>query len=138
MVHSTDLDLAGLHHPPGVRRQPACLQPDDVGDIDLRQRLPAAGEVAGAEDLEVVRRRVAGEAEVLLPLADDLVADGGGDAVGAEPADGEVVAVVDEAPHGVGDGHDLVDQPARLGARTRHRASSDGIGEERRGHAMKW
>ena len=80
-----------------MRRQAARLQADDVGDIDPGERLAAAGEVAGAEDLEVVGGGVAGEAEVLLALAEDLVDDGGGEAVGAEAADGEVVAVVDEA-----------------------------------------
>ena len=97
-----------------MRRQPAGFEPDDVGDIHPGERLAAAGEVAGAEDLEVVGGGVAGEAEVLPALAEDLVADGRGDAVGAEPAGGEVVAVVDEPPHRLGDGHDLVDEPARL------------------------
>ena len=49
-------------HPAGVRRQAARLQADDVGDVDPGQRLAAAGQVAGAEDLEVVRGGVAGEA----------------------------------------------------------------------------
>ena len=100
-MHST---VAGLHHPPGVRRQAARLQADDVGDVHAGERLAAAGQVAGAEDLEVVGGGVAGEAEVLLALAQDLVDDGGRDAVGAEAADGEVVAVVDQPGDGVGDG----------------------------------
>ena len=52
--------------------------------------------------------------EVLLALAQDLVDDGGRDAVAAEAADGEVVAVVDEPGDGVGDGRELVGEGARL------------------------
>ena len=45
-------DLARLHHAPGVRRQAARFQADDVGDVHRGQRLAAAG--AGC------RRRAAG------------------------------------------------------------------------------
>ena len=121
------VDLARFHHAPGVRRQAARLQADDVGDIDRGQRLAAAGQVAGAEDLEVVRRGVAGEAQVLLALAEDFVDDGGGHAVAAEAADGEVVAVVDQTGDGVGDGGELIGQGTRLARRRPARArSADG------------
>jgi hypothetical protein len=64
--------------------------------------------------LEVVGGGVAGEREVLPALADDLVADGGRDAIGAEAADREVVAVMDKAADGVGDGGELVGRRAWL------------------------
>ena len=66
-------DLARLHHAPGVRRQAARLQADDVGNIHSRQHLVAAGQVAGAEDLEIVRGGVAGETQVLPALAENFV-----------------------------------------------------------------
>ena len=97
-----------------MRRQAACLQADDVGGVKLRERLSPAGEVAGAEDLEIVRGGVAGEAEVLPALAEDFVAHRVGDAVRPESAGGEVVAVVDKPPNRLCDGHDLIDEPARL------------------------
>ena len=115
-------------------RQAAGFEPHDVGDIDAGERLAAAGEVAGAEDLEVVGRGVAAEAEVLAALAEDLVADGIGDAAGAEAAGGEVVAVVHEALHRLGDGHDLVDEPARFFREGGAGGVGTGIGEE--GHAI--
>ena len=52
--------------------------------------------------------------ELLLALAQDLVQHGGGNACAAEPADGEVIAVVDEAADGLGDRHDLVGQGSRF------------------------
>ena len=69
--------------------------------------------------------------EVLLALAQDFVDDGGGDAVAAEAADGEVIAVVDQAAHGVGDGGQLVGQGARLAGEERRARVGGGIGEER-------
>src|SRR5207244_2718626 len=107
-----EFDLAGLHDAACVRGEAARLQPDDVGNIDAGQGPAAAGEVAGAEHLEVVRGGVAGEPEPLLALAEDLVEDRGGQAVAAEAADGEVVAVADETGNGVGDSGDLVGQGA--------------------------
>src|SRR5262249_37475480 len=79
-----------------------------------RQQASAAGQVARGEDLEVVRRRVPGEGKLLLALADDLVEHGRRDPVGAEPADGEVVAVVDVLADGLGDRRHLGDQPPPL------------------------
>ena len=64
--------------------------------------LPAIGQVAGTKQLKVVSRCVAGERQVLLLLPEDLVDDGGWDAVHAEPADGQVVAVADVPAHGLG------------------------------------
>ena len=95
-------------------REAAGFQAEDVGDIHRGERLPAAGQVAGAEKLEVVRGGVAGEAELLLALPEDFVDDCRGNAVAAEAAAGEVVAVVDQPVHRLGDRAYLVDQRARL------------------------
>ena len=128
-----DLDRAGFHHPPGVRRQAARLQADDVGDIHLGERPAAAGQVAGTEDLEIVRGGVAGEGEVLLALAQDFVDDGDRQPVAAEAADGEVVAVVDQPADGVGDGRELVGERARLVAEGGAKGVGRRVGEERAG-----
>ena len=80
-----------------MRRQAARFQADDIGDIDAGDQFAAARQVAGGENLEIVRRGVAGDREILLVLADDLVADGAGEAIAAEAADREIIAVVDEA-----------------------------------------
>ena len=77
-----------------------------------------------------MRGGVAGEAQPLLALADDFVDDGGGNAVAAEAADGEVVAVVDEAGDGVGDGGELVDEGARLGREEGAGVVRGGVGEQ--------
>jgi hypothetical protein len=52
------------------------------------------------------------EAQVLLALPDDLVKDRAGDPVGAEPAGGEVIAVMDERLDRFLLGHALVGQSA--------------------------
>ncbi len=101
---------ARLHHPPGVRRQPPGFQSDNVGHIDRGQGLTSAGQVAGAEDLEIVGGRVAGKAQPLLALADDLVQDRGGNAVGPKAADGQVVAIVEQAADSLGRRGQLLDQ----------------------------
>ena len=54
-----------------------------------------------------------------------------GQAVAAEAADGQVVAVVDEAGDGVGDGRQLVGQGARLGGEGGAGAVGGRVGEER-------
>ncbi len=91
-----------------MRRQAPRFQADDISDIDTGDQFATAGEIAGGENLEIVRRGVAGDSQVLLFLADDLVADGAGEAITAEAADREIIAVVDEAGHGVFDGHQLI------------------------------
>jgi hypothetical protein len=93
-----------------VWRQAARFQTDDVCDLDAGERPAAAGEVAGAEDFEVVGGGVAGKGQVLLALAEDLVNHRGRQAVAAEAADGEVVTVADQPGHGVGDSSELVGQ----------------------------
>src|SRR5207248_3015172 len=96
------------------RRQAACLQSDDVGDVAPCDRFAPPGQVAGAEDLEVVGRRVAGEGQVLPSLADDFVDDGRRQAGDAEAADGEVVAVANKSAYRVGYGTNLIGQGAGL------------------------
>ena len=64
-----------------------------------------------------MRGGVAGEAQVLLALAEDFVHDGGRNAVAAEAADGQVIAVVDQAGDGVGDGGELVGEARGLSAK---------------------
>jgi hypothetical protein len=54
------------------------------------------------------------DSEILLALPQTLVEDGGGNAVRAEAADGEVVAIVKELTNRVGNGCDLIDQPPLL------------------------
>src|SRR5947209_943197 len=97
-----------------MRRKAARFQADDVGDIDAREQLAAAGEIAGAEDLKIVRRGVAGEGEILPLLADDFMTDGAGQPVAAEAADREIVAVLDKARHRFLDRQELVHQCPRL------------------------
>src|SRR5205085_7959412 len=89
------------------------------------------GQVAGAEDLEVVRRRVACDSEVLFALTDDLVRDGGRQAVSAEAADRQIVAVVDQPANGVAHRRDLVHQGTRLGGEKSAGVVGRWIGEER-------
>jgi hypothetical protein len=67
---------------------------------------------------------VAGEAQALAVLADDLMDHRGGNAVAAEAADGEVVAVVDEPADRLGDGGQLV----LAGARLTGEKSTSGLG----------
>ncbi len=100
--------LAALHVAPCVGREAAHLQADDVGGV------AAVEAFARGQDLEVVRGGMAGKAQVLAPLADDLVQDGGGDAHTPEPAGGDVVAIVDEAAHRLRHGHALVAHRARF------------------------
>ena len=64
--------------------------------------------------------------EVLLALAEDFVDDGGRQAVAAEAADGEVIAVVDQAGDGVGDGGELVGEGRGLAANASRARSADG------------
>ena len=52
--------------------------------------------------------------------------DGRRDAVAAEAADGQVVAVVDEPGDGVGDGGELVDQGRGFAANAARAASGSG------------
>ena len=66
-------DLTGLHDPARVWREAARLQPDDVGDVHAGQGPAPPQQVPGTQELEIVRRRMAGEAEVLLALPQDLV-----------------------------------------------------------------
>ena len=75
-----------------------------------------------------MRRRVAREPQVLRVPADDLVDDGGRNAVRAEAADGEVVAVVDESPDGVLDGSELIDEGARLRPERQAGLNRGGVG----------
>ena len=77
-----------------------------------------------------MRGGVAGEAQLLLALAQDLVQHGGGNAGAAEAADGEVIAVVDEAADGLGDGRDLVGQGSRLVGEELAGVIRGGIGEQ--------
>src|SRR5262249_1522488 len=65
-------------------------------------------------------------------LAKDFVEHRGGDTVDAEPAGREVIAVADEPPHGFGDGHDFIDEPARLLRERRPRVIRIGRRKERR------
>src|SRR5262249_38379996 len=120
-----------------VRRKASRFEADDVGAIDAGQRLAAAGEIAGAKDLEVVRRSVPGEAEILLALADDLVNDGGGDAIGAETANGEIVPFADEFANCISDGVDFVGERPRLAgerlAQLRRRRVGEQLPSARRG-----
>ena len=51
------------------------FEPDDVSDVNARNQLAAAREVAREENLKIVRRGVAGEREVLLALPNDFVTD---------------------------------------------------------------
>ena len=55
-----------------------------------------------------------GEGEFLPLLPEDFVEHGRRNAVDAEAAGGEVVAVAHEPLHGFGHGHDFIDEPARL------------------------
>src|SRR5260370_886132 len=72
---------------------------------------------------------------------EDGVGGGGGDAVGAEAADGEVIAVAHQAGDGVADGGQLVDAAARLQGVGGAGVVGVGVGEEgaralgERGHA---
>ena len=84
-------------------RETPGLETDDVGGVAAVEAL------AGCKHLEVMRRSVPEEPEVLLPLPDDLVDDRVGDPVRPEPPGREVVAVVDELLHGFLLGHALVD-----------------------------
>src|SRR5437773_1447087 len=86
-----------------ARSKSAGFQADDVGDIHLGQQTAPACEIAGTEDLEIMRRGVAGKGQVLLVLADDFMANRRRQAVTAEAADGEVIAVVQESSDGVVD-----------------------------------
>ena len=60
----------------------------------LASVLTAAGEVAGAENLEIVRGGVAGKGKVLFSLTQDFVDDRGRQSIAAEATDREVIAVV--------------------------------------------
>src|SRR5262249_34580350 len=116
---------------------------NDVSDIDLGQRLAAAGQVAGAEQLKVVRRRVAGEAQVLLPLAQDLMNNGSRNAVAAEAADREIIAGMYEVAHRLAHGPDLVGQGARLGGKAlpgvvRRRVGEQGAFATGEGFHFRW
>ena len=81
------LDLAAFHVLPGIGRQAARLEADDVGHVDAVEALTRC------KDLEIVGRRMAGQPQVLLPLPHDFMKHCGGDAVDAETADGNVVPV---------------------------------------------
>ncbi len=119
------LYFARLHVPPSVGREPASLEAHDVGGIAAVEAL------AGCEHLEVVSGGVPEETQILLPLPDDLVDDRVGDAIGAETADGQVVAVVDEPLHGLLLGHALVDHGPRLLSEELARLVRIRIGEDR-------
>src|SRR5262249_8773613 len=82
------------------------------------------------QQLEVVRGGVPGEAQLLPVLPHDLVDDRRGDAVGAEAADGQVVAVMDEPTDGVGDGGELVGAGAGLGGEEGAGVFGGGVVEE--------
>lgn len=124
-------DLAGLKHPPGMRRQAAGLQANDVGDVEPVEQAAATEAVAGGEDLEGVGGGVAGDAEVLASLAEQFVQHRGGDAGAAEPPRGEIVAVADQAAHRLGDGGSLVVPGARPDGRPLAGMLRRGVGEER-------
>ena len=79
-----------------MRRQAPGFQADDIGDVHRGEGLAAAGQVAGGEDLKIVRGGMAGETQILLALAEDFMGDGRGQADRAETANGQVVAVVDQ------------------------------------------
>ena len=107
------LDRARLQVAAGALGEPPGLQPHHVSHIQ------AVVDLARAQDLHVVRGRVTGEAHIFPPLADNFVAGGDRGAVGAESADRQVVAVVHEPGHSLGQVHDLVHGPARFGAKKR-------------------
>ena len=119
------LDLAALHVAPGVGREAARLQADDVG------RIAAVEAPCRRQHLEIVGGGVSEEAQVLAPLSDYLVDDGVGDAVGAETADREVAAVGDELSHRLLLRHPLVDHGPRLVAEELARLVRIGIHEQR-------
>src|SRR5262245_28454224 len=62
-----------------------------------------------------MRGRVSGEAQVLLPLPDNFVANRRRQPVAAEAADGQVSPVGNQASHGSGDGRYLVGQRSGFG-----------------------
>jgi hypothetical protein len=99
-----DFHLAGFHVAAGVGGEAAGLQTDDVGDVAFVEDL------AGGEDLEIMGGGVAGEQQIFFPLPDDFVADGDGNPVGPEPADGQVIAFVDESFDGLFYGHRFASQ----------------------------
>lgn len=82
------------------------------------------------QDLEIVRGGVASEAELLLPLPDDLVTDRRRQAVAAETADGQIVAVVDQSRHRFRDRRQLVGQGPRLGGEEFTSFVGRGIGKK--------
>jgi hypothetical protein len=74
---------------------------------------------------------VAGKNHVLLLLPQDLVADGSGNSVGPEPADGEVFAVMDEFRDGFFHRHNFADQGSVLMAEKFPRLVGIGVHKKR-------
>ena len=113
-----------------MRREPARLQADYIGDFHPRQGFSAAGQVAGAEDLKIVRGGMARHAQIALALAENLVQDRGRQAIRPKAADGQIVAVTHQPCHGVGHRRHLVDQGSRLASKKRPRPVRAGIGKK--------
>src|SRR5262249_34195317 len=95
-------------------------------------------QIARAENLEIVRRGMAGDGEILLVLPHDLMAEGAGEAIAAEAANCEIVAVVYEPCDGVLHGHQLIDQGARLTAKELTGSISGVIGKYRPRAFLEW
>src|SRR5436305_6029699 len=75
------LDGARFENAPRVWRKAPRFQANHIGNINAGQGLASAGQVAGTKDLKIVRRRVAGETQVLPALAKDFMHDSGRQAV---------------------------------------------------------
>ena len=103
-----------IGNPAGVRGQPTCFQTDNVGDVDAGDSLAPAGQVAGGENLEVMRGRVSCEREILFALPEDFVQGRRRQAVAAKAADGEIIAILHEPGYSVSDRGDLVGKSSRL------------------------
>jgi hypothetical protein len=101
LVHSLTFHVLS-----GVGRKTARFETDDIRDVQLVEHFTRT------QNLKIMGRGVTRKTHVLSALSHNFMRDGGGDPVGAESAQGQIVAVFDKFFDRFLDGHDLALQLA--------------------------